>query len=101
VEISLKLNNVCGIQNIPKCPVISREFVNYLIDLGVVKGTWIPIVNRFVLKYALEKTAIIQSDRYSRIKGFDIRNVIQCDQKTQKSGYLKMTEPSLSSEWDS
>jgi hypothetical protein len=101
LEINLKLNTVCGIQNIPKCSVISRVFVNYLIDLGVVKGTWIPIVNRFVLKYALEKGVIIQTERYSQKKGFDIRNFIQYAQKTQKRACIKMTEPSLFSEWGS
>jgi len=61
MEPAVKLISVRGIKKIPECKEVQLHFIDYLKDLGVIKGTMILIVNRKVWKYSPAEAAIIQS----------------------------------------
>lgn len=98
MDTEIKLITVRGIQRIPECKELPRQFVDYLRDLGVVAGTKVKIVKREVWKYSPAEAAVIQSVWYFRKRGFDLPKSIELAKKSQNRRDLKKMEPHLFSE---
>jgi hypothetical protein len=101
METEPKLKTVRGIKRIPECATLSRDFVDYLRNLGVVKGTRVPIIKRFIWKYTSEEAALIQSVWHFRKKEFELSKSIQLAQKSLERRDFQKMEMNLFSDWGS
>ncbi|MFI5304939.1 MAG: hypothetical protein ACHQYP_09120 [Nitrospiria bacterium] len=79
-----KLISLSGMKKNPENGSISRYFVEYLRDIGLIQGVKIPYKTgkRMIYKYTPQEASIIQSVWYFREKGFDLSKSVELAQKS-------------------
>lgn len=96
METEIKLLTVRFIKkHNAECAEMTRQFVTYLKDLGVIAGTQVKIKKREVWKFTPQEAAVIQSVWYFRKKGFDLKKSIELARKSQQRRDLKRSEQNL------
>ncbi|MFI5305657.1 MAG: hypothetical protein ACHQYP_12790 [Nitrospiria bacterium] len=79
-----KLISLSGMKKNPENGSISRYFVEYLRDLGLIQGVKIPYKTgkRMIYKYTPQEAFMIQSVWHFRKKGFDLLRSVELAQKS-------------------
>jgi hypothetical protein len=79
-----KLISLSGIKKHPENGSISRYFVEYLRDIGIIQGVKVPYKTgkRMIYKYTPQEASMIQSAWYFRQKGFDLSKSVELAQKS-------------------
>lgn len=77
------------------CAGMTRQFVSYLKDLGVVAGMMEPLGKRKVWKFTPREATLIQAIWYLRTKGFDLQKSIELAKKSQARRDLNRLEQNL------